>query len=132
MRDLAWDDVKDMFDPLANGTLPDVRVDGTNLDDWQSVLDLAKDKSWRYEYEEFRPYTAGNVEFDVDLREVQGQDGIDRLCALFRTLGRLLGKPVRMYPEGGTTANIAYQPDEDRVVNLVSPERRQPPAATDR
>jgi hypothetical protein len=37
-----------------------------------------------------------------------------------------------MYPEGGTTANIAYQPDEDRVVNLVSPEHRQPPAATDR
>jgi len=33
MRDVAWDDVEDIFDPLANGTLPDVRIEGSNLDD---------------------------------------------------------------------------------------------------
>jgi hypothetical protein len=52
MRDLAWDDVKDMFNPLANGTLPDVRIEGTNLDDWQAVLDLPQVNGWRHEYEE--------------------------------------------------------------------------------
>lgn len=169
MRDLAWDDVKDMFDPLANGTLPDVRIEGTNLDDWQAVIDLARINGWRHEYEEnntakplparavdiidgateshpevriwpgpgfliiFRPYTEDSIEFEVNLREVQGQEGIDKLCALLRAFGRLLGKPVLMYSEGATdAADIGYMADGDRVVNLVPPERRLPPKATDR
>ncbi len=40
------------------------------------------------------------IDFDVDLRELQGQDRLDVLCGFLREIGRRLGKQVLMDPEG--------------------------------
>ncbi|MBZ4318402.1 hypothetical protein [Streptomyces huiliensis] len=71
----------------------------------------------------FRPMTADEIDFDVDLRELQGQSGVDTLCGVLRTIGRRLGKPVTM-STGGNYANpvLGYDPVADRVRPLVDPE----------
>jgi hypothetical protein len=48
----------------------------------------------------FRPYAEETVDFDVDLRHLQGQERWDALCGFLRAVGRRLGKPVVMTPEG--------------------------------
>jgi hypothetical protein len=48
----------------------------------------------------FRLYAETEISFDVDLRELQGQQGADTHCAFLRTIGSRLGKPVLMTPEG--------------------------------
>jgi hypothetical protein len=161
VADLLWDDVKDMFDPDANGVLPDVRVGDTTLGDWQAVLDLVRSSGWHYDYQEggrttgmparvepilakagmtpiirvwpspdwsaiFRPCSANEIEFDVDLRELQGQQRLDELCAFLRTIGQRLGKLVTMYPEGSDQPDLEYAPEADRVVNLEPPHRPHP------
>jgi len=155
--DLLWDDVKDLLDPEVHGVLPDVRVSGATMADWQAVIDLPRSKGWAYEYEEggrilrmparvedifdripdlvplvrvwpypdllaiLRFYTADEVTFDVDLRELQGQQQIDKLCALLRAVGRRLRKKVAMYPEGfDVQPDLSYLPDIDRVVLVGS------------
>jgi hypothetical protein len=40
VADLLWDDVKCFFDLDSMGSLPDVRVPNTSVEDWQAVLDL--------------------------------------------------------------------------------------------
>jgi hypothetical protein len=60
----------------------------------------------------------------VDLRELQGQDRLDVLCSFLRAIGRRLGKPVVMTPEGASNARFAvlgYQVAQDRVVVLADP-----------
>lgn len=52
VSDLLWDDVREWFDPDANGVLPNVTVPGTDVADWQAVLDLVRSKGWAYEYSE--------------------------------------------------------------------------------
>jgi hypothetical protein len=133
--DLRWDDVKDWFDPVVNGTLPDVYVRDTARVDWQAVVDLVRSRGWAYEYREdsrvrrmpsvdvmfarasvvhvvltvwpapgtvanFWPRDPAEIWFDVDIREIQGQDRLDLFCAFLRAIGRRLGKPVVMCPEG--------------------------------
>ena len=51
MSDLRWDDVKDWFDPTANGSVPDLVVTGTTLADWQPLVTLIRTAGWRAEYE---------------------------------------------------------------------------------
>ncbi len=115
MPDLLWDDVRNFFDPGLMGSLPDGRVAGTSVEDWQAVLDLVRSHGWSCEYSEdgvavrlpraadmltrredtdalwkvwpaagflvsFRAYEASSIDFDVDLRELLGQDGVDLLC----------------------------------------------------
>ncbi|MFE3172061.1 hypothetical protein ACFXPA_20010 [Amycolatopsis sp. NPDC059090] len=41
----------------------------------------------------FRLYSADQIDFDVDVRELREQRGVDVLCDLLRTIGRRLGKP---------------------------------------
>lgn len=48
----------------------------------------------------FRPMSAEDADFDVDLRELRGQEGVDVLCAFIAAVGRRLGKPVVMTAEG--------------------------------
>jgi hypothetical protein len=57
------------------------------------------------------------ISFDVDLRELQGQEGIDTLCAFLRAIGSRLGKPVLMTPEGGSQEHpvLGYDPALDKV-----------------
>ncbi|MER6664632.1 hypothetical protein ABT256_08785 [Amycolatopsis japonica] len=64
-----------------------------------------------------------NGDFDVDLRELQGQAGVDILCGFLTDIGRELGKPVLMTPEGGSPAHpvLGFDPEQDRVVLLAEP-----------
>ncbi|MFF0637920.1 hypothetical protein ACFYTS_36120 [Nocardia sp. NPDC004151] len=62
------------------------------------------------------------MDFDVDLRELQGQAGVDTLCDFLRTIGRRLGKPVSMYSEGSSHSPVlGFDPAADRVVLLADP-----------
>ncbi|MFJ1929317.1 MULTISPECIES: hypothetical protein [unclassified Streptomyces] len=158
MPDLLWDDVKSFFAPDLMGSLPDVRVPDTSVEDWQAVLDLIRSQGWSCEYSEdgvvvrlpraaeilvrgegadvllrvwpvsgflviFRAYEAGSIDFDVDLRELQGQDGVDVLCRLLRTIGRRLGKPVLLSPESDPLHPVlGFDVEADRVMLLVRPQ----------
>jgi hypothetical protein len=67
----------------------------------------------------FRPMSEELVEFDVDLRELQGQAGVDTLCSFLREIGRHLGKPVTMTAEGQYGYPVlGFDPGADRVVLL--------------
>ena len=59
------------------------------------------------------------IDFDVDLRKLQGQERLDVLCGFSRALGRRLGKPVVMDFEGSTVPMIGYDDQLDRVVRLA-------------
>ncbi|MFB7906962.1 hypothetical protein ACFC1T_11075 [Kitasatospora sp. NPDC056076] len=64
------------------------------------------------------------IDFDVDLRELQGQERLDVLCGFLTAIGRRLGKPVPMYFEGDTRAPfLGYDPEADRVVLLRAEHR---------
>lgn len=64
--------------------------------------------------------SAEQIDFDVDLRELQGQEGVDVLCGLLRAIGRRLGKPVKMISEGSYGDPVLeFDPSVDRVVLLA-------------
>lgn len=52
------------------------------------------------------PYTVDEIAFDVDLRELEGQEGLDRLCGLLRLVGRRLSRDVPLYAEGDPSAPV--------------------------
>ncbi|MFC8276623.1 hypothetical protein ACFUJR_29650 [Streptomyces sp. NPDC057271] len=65
------------------------------------------------------------IDFDVDLRELQGQDRLDVLCGFLREIGRRLGKPVLMDPEGEYGHPVlGFDVEADRVVLLADPQLR--------
>lgn len=153
MSDLRWDEVKDFFDPELMGSLPDLFVPDTTVDDWQNLLNLVTTNGWTWRYEEgdtemplpsaktalarptdlatahlrvwfssgvlaiFRFTSEHEIDFDVDLRELQGQDGVDTLCSFLGVIGRGLGKPVLMTNEGGSEERpvLGYDPVMDKV-----------------
>jgi hypothetical protein len=47
---LLWEDVWEWFDLDLNGTLPDVHVPGTTVEDWRLLVDLVKSESWQWAY----------------------------------------------------------------------------------
>jgi len=69
----------------------------------------------------FRIRSADEIEFDVDLRELRGQEGVDILCDLLAAIGRELGKPVGMTIEGGSSSYpvLGFDPILDRTVMLA-------------
>ena len=70
----------------------------------------------------FRFYAADEVDFDVDLRELQGQERLDVFCGFLRAIGRRLGKPVLMDLEGDNGHPVlGYDVEADRVVLLADP-----------
>lgn len=82
----------------------------------------------------FRFRSADEIGFDVDLRELQGQERLDVLCGFLRAIGRRLRKPVVMTPEGDTDRNhpvLRFDVDSDQVVLLEQPRvgRAVPPGA---
>lgn len=67
----------------------------------------------------FRFYAGEEIDFDVDVRELQGQERLDVFCGFLRDLGRRLGKPVLMEPEGAHgCAVLGFDVAADRVVLL--------------
>ncbi|MFD3471147.1 hypothetical protein ACFWWM_33310 [Streptomyces sp. NPDC058682] len=158
MADLLWDDVSCFFDPDLMGALPDVRVPGCSVEDWQAVLDLVEARGWKCRYSEgdtelpvpraasvlsrpvdaecpelrvwpvadvlaiFRFYADESIDFDVDLRELQGQERLDVFCGFLREIGRCVGKTVLMDAEGGYGSPVlGYDVAADRVVLLAEP-----------
>ncbi|MFG2975443.1 hypothetical protein ACGFYY_20990 [Streptomyces sp. NPDC048331] len=70
----------------------------------------------------FRFLDAEIIDFDVDLRELQGQERLDVLCGFLRALGRCVGKPVLMDPEGEYGRPVlGFDVEADRVVLLAEP-----------
>ncbi|MCC5478395.1 hypothetical protein [Streptomyces barringtoniae] len=71
----------------------------------------------------FRFYAAEEIDFDVDLREIQGQEPLDALSGFLAAIGRRLGKPVLMGAEGGDGSRpvLGFDVEADRVVMLVEP-----------
>ncbi|ANP48218.1 hypothetical protein J2Z21_003807 [Streptomyces griseochromogenes] len=162
MADLLWDDVRWFFDPEVMGSLPDLRVPGASVSDWQSVADLVVERGWTFQYSEgttvlplpraeavlsrpagseqprlevrpvpdmlaiFRFHAAEEIDFDIDLREVQGQERLDVLCGFIAAIGRRLGKPVLMDTEGGDGSHpaLGYDIEADRVVLMAEPPLR--------
>ncbi|WP_371619510.1 hypothetical protein [Streptomyces sp. NBC_00454] len=62
------------------------------------------------------------IDFDVDLRELQGQERLDVFCGFLRDIGRRLGKPVLMDPEGDHGHPVlGFDVDLDQVVLLAEP-----------
>jgi hypothetical protein len=73
----------------------------------------------------FRPCEATVVDFDMDLRELQGQEKLDLLCGFLRAIGRRLGLSVFMDPEGDPVEPVlGFDVEADRFVVLAEP----PPA----
>ncbi|MFC8709700.1 hypothetical protein ACFUCQ_07110 [Streptomyces sp. NPDC057197] len=73
----------------------------------------------------FRFHAADEVDFDVDLRELQGQERLDVFCDFLREIGRRLGKPVLMDPEGDDGHPvIGFDVETDRIVLLADPQVR--------
>jgi len=72
----------------------------------------------------FRPFTAGQIGFDMDLRELQSQERLDVLCGFLCAIGRALRKPVLMTWEGVSNAAypfLGYRVESDEVVLLADP-----------
>ncbi|AQZ67215.1 hypothetical protein BKM31_42345 [[Actinomadura] parvosata subsp. kistnae] len=71
----------------------------------------------------FRFMSDTEIDFDVDLHELQGQKGVDTLCDFLRAIGRELGKPVLMTPEGGSQEHVVlgFDPAAGKVVLLGDP-----------
>ncbi|MEV6701625.1 hypothetical protein AB0M68_31470 [Streptomyces sp. NPDC051453] len=70
----------------------------------------------------FRLESADEIGFDVDLRELQGQERLDALCGVLGAIGRRLGKPVVMTPEGDWERShpvLGFDVDSDQVVLLA-------------
>ena len=48
----------------------------------------------------FWMWDVGEIDFDADVRELQGQERLDTFCAALVLIGGALGKRVEMYSEG--------------------------------
>jgi hypothetical protein len=71
----------------------------------------------------FRFHSADEIDFDVDLRELQGQDRLDLLCEFLSAIGRQVAKPVLMSSEGGDGHDplLGFDVESDRVVLWAEP-----------
>ncbi|MER6534125.1 hypothetical protein ABT215_09975 [Streptomyces sp900105755] len=70
----------------------------------------------------FRPCAADSIDFDVDLREFQGQVQLNVLCGFLHAMGRRLSKPVLFAPETASAHPVlGFDVDADRVVLLAEP-----------
>jgi hypothetical protein len=68
----------------------------------------------------FRPVSKAEIDFDIDLRELQGQEGVDTLCDFLGVIGRRLDKPVLMTPEGDYgNPVLGFDPVAGRVILLA-------------
>ncbi|MFI9729344.1 hypothetical protein [Streptomyces sp. NPDC052092] len=71
----------------------------------------------------FRLESADEIGFDVDFRELQGQERLNVLCGFLCAIGRRLGKPVVLTPEGDWERShpvLGFDVESDEVVLLAT------------
>lgn len=133
-------------DLAVERSLPDGLVEGTDIEDWQRVLDLLRTEGWTSEWGDGQapdnavalfaaedphtlkvwpteglqvnvfPLQEDSVDFDFDSRELTGV-GLDACFAFLRRVGRALGKPVLLKHEGfGAPSMARYDPEVDDVI----------------
>lgn len=124
VADLLWDDVKCFFDPNLMGSLPDVRVpEGETVlpvPRAEAVLSRSADaecpdlRVWPTTdvLAIFRFHAADEVDFDVDLRELQGQERLDVFCGFLREIGRRLWAAAN-------NVEMAYTPADSSWLNRI-------------
>ncbi|QDT14379.1 hypothetical protein [Alienimonas californiensis] len=136
-----------MFD--RDGSLRDVLVLETTVDDWERLLDFVRTGPQTYSYssvdgkadlpaaQEIFPdgqreglhlmavnlggctanchfFWTGDIEFDLDPKEVTTAERAAAVFAWMRDLGRELGKPIRLTPENTEEYVLAaYDPATD-------------------
>jgi hypothetical protein len=125
MGELVWADVREWFDPEVPGNdmpLHDACVLGVVPDAWRAVADLVSVQGWRSELDEstlhvwpaegflvnFFDLGRDEVAFDIDTRELQGQQRVDLLAAFMRELGQAFRLPVALTSEGSDPREGAY------------------------
>jgi hypothetical protein len=65
-------------------------------------------------------FSEDEVEFDFYPPELQGQQQLDVLCCFLRSIGRQLGKPVRLTPENSPDYPlIIYSPLSDQFTSTT-------------
>lgn len=70
----------------------------------------------------FRFLADDEIDFDVDLRESQGQERLDVFCGFLREIGLRLGKPVLMSAEGDYGHPVlGFDAEAGRVVLVADP-----------
>lgn len=132
MGELRWSDVREWFAP-EDGPLHDGCVGGVGPGSWQAVAELVRARGWPSEERDatlsvwpaegflvnfFEAYDE-DVLFDVDVRELQGQERLDLLAAFLRELGRAFRRPVALTFEGcdpGKVPYLHYEPEVDGFV----------------
>lgn len=100
--DLLWDDVSCFFDPDLMGSLPDVRVPGARWGTGRRSSSLSRRRAgsastpkgaWCSRCPGRSPCSpvrqmpsarTDEIDFDVDLRELQGQERLDAFCGFLR------------------------------------------------
>ncbi|MDX8056024.1 hypothetical protein SK571_42165 [Lentzea sp. BCCO 10_0798] len=121
MGELWWSDVREWFAP-EDGPLHDGCVAGVGPGAWLAVADLAAVRGWWSELDEgtlrvwpgegflvnFFEAVEDEVLFDVDVRELQGQERLDLLGAFLRELGLAFGRPVALAFEGCDPSEEPY------------------------
>ncbi|PRY62357.1 hypothetical protein B0I28_101685 [Glycomyces artemisiae] len=71
----------------------------------------------------FRFHIQEAIDFDVDLRELQGQQRLDLFCEFLTAIGRKVNKPVLMDAEGGDGSHpvLGYEVERNQVVVFAHP-----------
>ncbi|MFC8192990.1 hypothetical protein ACFUMH_15130 [Cellulomonas sp. NPDC057328] len=69
----------------------------------------------------FRPYEVGSIDFDVDVRRLQGQERLDRFSEFLAAVGRALGRSVWMGSEGALDGVplLGFDVGADRMVRVA-------------
>ena len=62
------------------------------------------------------PRSLSSIDFDFSTREVVDQASFDVLCDFLRSLGRVVGKPVKVLFEGTDLEILRYEPGSDGFV----------------
>lgn len=141
---ISWCEAARHFDESVEGRLPDGFVHGTGENDHVMLLDRYRTLGWPTERDDRhvdtvdpRPpeddrttilvfpdptvsvnlflWAGGEIDFDVDAREIHDQDTFDAVCRFLAQTGRALGKDVDLCPEGTTAPFLRYRARTDSV-----------------
>ncbi|MET8756805.1 hypothetical protein [Lentzea sp. NPDC004782] len=133
MGELWWSDVREWFDP-SDAYLHDGCVVGAGRGGRAAVDGLVQARGWRSEVlmggtlavwpaegfqVNFLLVEGEDLDFDIDVRELQGQDRVDLLGAFLRAVGQAFGRPVALAFEGLDPRNVPYLHYDSKADDFV-------------